>query len=777
MEIAKRRTEFVPSSALLMDDIWLLVWKYLVLFDVYTNFDFSYLGDRCGNIRIFDLEYQKDLYKIEAHETEVLSLEYSNEETCGRALLVSAGRDRLIHIYDQHRQYSCIQNIDDHSSSITAVKFLSNRANSNNLQLISCGADRSLKFRIQPYPESDFAVEHHVVDKSTFYDMSIDEKKGQVITASQDRMIRVYDARTGKMTNNFKGSLGDDGALIKIAFDPSATFVATSCTDKSIYIFDYQTGECLATTSGHSEIVTGLKFSADGRNLISISGDGCIFVWRLPVEMTNAIATKLGLPLISDMCQQQQHTTINLMPTKQSLHLPLTALSEANFNSVSDSLPPKFSSPSGTLPSWAKKQMYDNPSPDSPSGDSKTLPRGRWAQRLKEEGGGNGNGPADLVMSQGLVKSYANTFESLAASRNNPSSSMIGASSPSLRELKINRVNVTSIGTPGKDLRAKSSMSSGVEDDDDDRNTTDSDTVYSHDSAHFKAARAGNGAARIMNPSSQNYLVNNNRNMRGMVGSLSMANINDLPYDEEEMAAAQNNSIITPIQRNADFNSKKLSSIYMSTENLERIDQRNRYLKNVFENIDKTNYEANASGGSSSSSEDSGINQLDHSLSSTTTSAMSLPSKQQQGGAAPSKYAKGSSTKIYVTLDGMSDDGSSATDLMTEPTSETNTIIGESSKFSMLDTIRETPSKEETSGFGSTGDQDNQSPDHSPDDSSSSAAVNNLLSSTATNNNNSMQSQPSMSKKREELAKTINEAKKKLESVSYLLHAFVSRLG
>ena len=42
-------------------------------------------------------------------------------------------------------------------------------------------------------------------------------------------------------------------------------------------------------TSGHSELVTGLGFSNDCRHLISVSGDSCIFVWRLPADMVHTM--------------------------------------------------------------------------------------------------------------------------------------------------------------------------------------------------------------------------------------------------------------------------------------------------------------------------------------------------------------------------------------------------------------------------------------------------------------------------------------------------------
>ena len=44
------------------------------------------------------MQFMDQLYKIEAHDAEVLSLEYSRPES-GVRLLASASRDRLIHIF------------------------------------------------------------------------------------------------------------------------------------------------------------------------------------------------------------------------------------------------------------------------------------------------------------------------------------------------------------------------------------------------------------------------------------------------------------------------------------------------------------------------------------------------------------------------------------------------------------------------------------------------------------------------------------------------------
>ena len=40
------------------------------------------------------------------------------------SFLASASRDRLVHVFDASRDYSFLHTLDDHSSSITAVKFI-----------------------------------------------------------------------------------------------------------------------------------------------------------------------------------------------------------------------------------------------------------------------------------------------------------------------------------------------------------------------------------------------------------------------------------------------------------------------------------------------------------------------------------------------------------------------------------------------------------------------------------------------------------------------------
>ncbi|TMW47455.1 hypothetical protein DOY81_007466 [Sarcophaga bullata] len=368
-------------------------------------------GDRSGNIRIYNLNNIKLITTIEAHESEVLCLEYSNEKI-ERKLLASASRDRLIHVFDVAQDYRLLQTLDDHSSSITSIKFVGAGLN---FQMISCGADKSIMFRT--FQGNIFLRGTHTSGKTTLYDMEVDSNAKHILTACQDRNIRVYGTQNSKHTKTFKGSHSDEGSLIKLSLDPSGIYVATSCTDKTLAVYDYYSNECMARMYGHSELVTGLKFTNDCRHLISASGDGCIFIWQVPHDMIVTMQARL-----SQQRLRSGHAPLP-RPLSAALVAPEGIIVESPTPDLDDTL--KYSlSPSilqgdvvaltpgyklsdvGQLPQWAKRKAGAStaiPTENEPSGVNITSsantssmtnlssspsqagiaqrPRNRWAQR------------------------------------------------------------------------------------------------------------------------------------------------------------------------------------------------------------------------------------------------------------------------------------------------------------------------------------------------------------------------------------------------------------
>lgn len=531
-------------------------------------------GDRSGNIRVFDFENQQEICKIEAHDAEVLAIEYSKELPNGKYLMASASRDRLIHVFDVTEQYSFRQTLDDHSSSITSVKFIPDQERKC-LQMVTCGADKSIIFRKCPLDvnEINFKRHHHIVEKTTLYDIDVDREESNVLIACQDRIVRVYNVESGKNSNFFKGSLSDDGTLIKAVLDPSGRYVATSCTDKSLYIYDYLTGECLAATNGHSEIITGLKFTNNGRHLISVSGDSCIFIWKLPNDMANNIALKLGLPPVPP---EKPANITSKMVDKNAIE------NDKYGSSGTGSPTSQYRFNMTALPSWAKRQMndqLDNHSKDQQLGanslPSHMQPKGRWAQRMEN--------------SQNLiVKSYLNS-DAVIPYPNPNSNSMLRSLESSSNEDSMPSKDDNSF-SPMRHATDSSSASGSWRNEEDEEdgnvNETSSGLVYYPQNESLTAS------TYEIRETTENELSDKFRKLRrsksnfdrygagGLMPSVSVPNFNELHSDDEDSTTQgcesdKSGPIVTK------------NPLYMSTENLERLDQRERFMKSNFENMDK----------------------------------------------------------------------------------------------------------------------------------------------------------------------------------------------
>jgi WD40 repeat protein/serine/threonine protein kinase len=68
-------------------------------------------------------------------------------------------------------------------------------------------------------------------------------------------------------------------AVLDMAFSPDGKRVATASTDKTVGIWDLESGQEILMLKGHRQAVLSLKFSSDGRRLITASADRTIRVW------------------------------------------------------------------------------------------------------------------------------------------------------------------------------------------------------------------------------------------------------------------------------------------------------------------------------------------------------------------------------------------------------------------------------------------------------------------------------------------------------------------
>ncbi|ORY08103.1 WD40 repeat-like protein [Basidiobolus meristosporus CBS 931.73] len=244
-------------------------------------------GDREGNLRLHDLSTMEQIGFQEAHNGDILSIDFSKPYDQDSFLVATAGRDRLIHVFDINESLKLIQTLDDHSAAITSTKFAM-----GGQVLISSATDQSIIFRkaSEHFDTPYFVSYKKHCAKASIYDMDIDPTENYITPITQDKRFHVFEVESGKQEISHRPkSLDENGSdtnFIRVAMDPSGSYVAISCSDKCIRVYDIRSAEMITKLSGHSEQITSLKFSHDCSKLITTSGDGCIFVWKLAPSWT-----------------------------------------------------------------------------------------------------------------------------------------------------------------------------------------------------------------------------------------------------------------------------------------------------------------------------------------------------------------------------------------------------------------------------------------------------------------------------------------------------------
>jgi WD40 repeat protein len=98
----------------------------------------------------------------------------------------------------------------------------------------------------------------------------------RIASGSHDKTVKVWDAETGQAILTFREH---EEGIRSVAFSPDGKRIASGGDDTTVKVWDATTGRVILTLKGHSSSVTSVSFSPDGTRIVSGSTDKTAKVW------------------------------------------------------------------------------------------------------------------------------------------------------------------------------------------------------------------------------------------------------------------------------------------------------------------------------------------------------------------------------------------------------------------------------------------------------------------------------------------------------------------
>ncbi|HSF20080.1 MAG TPA: serine/threonine-protein kinase [Vicinamibacteria bacterium] len=241
-----------------------------------------------GSVRLWDIEskrkltsFRTALHQRAGHEALVTSLAFSPDG----AFLASGHVDGKVHLWSLDTGQEIPVRLR-HDDSIGQVAF-----SPDGETLASGGLDSTLKLWKLSQLRRGEAERRLIRQPSGVTSLAYSHDGVHLISGHTNRVLRVHDARTGRLTATLRGH---GAAVSVIAVSPDGDFIATGGRDCTVHMFDLLRREEGKPLTGHKKSIAGLAYFPGGAELASVAMDSSLVIWN--ADTATARATLWGGP-------------------------------------------------------------------------------------------------------------------------------------------------------------------------------------------------------------------------------------------------------------------------------------------------------------------------------------------------------------------------------------------------------------------------------------------------------------------------------------------------
>jgi WD40 repeat protein/uncharacterized caspase-like protein len=228
-------------------------------------------------IELWSANTGKLIDTLKGHQDGVNSITFSPD---GK-LLISGSEDKTIKIWNLTKQPKLIKTLTGHTDSIKAVT-----VSPDGKLIASAGYDNTIKlWNIQGELLQTIEAHNLAITALSFSPNILKGKNYTLASASWDNTADIWSIKDlGKSSKLLYTLTGHQDGVTTVNFNANGTVLATGSGDRTIKLWNPETGELIKTLRGHTSQINSLAFSGDGQSIISGESQQGLFWWNLNLD-------------------------------------------------------------------------------------------------------------------------------------------------------------------------------------------------------------------------------------------------------------------------------------------------------------------------------------------------------------------------------------------------------------------------------------------------------------------------------------------------------------
>ncbi|MEI6179230.1 MAG: WD40 repeat domain-containing protein [Chloroflexales bacterium] len=237
-----------------------------------------------GTLNIWDLATGQRLHTLKSPLSGITAEALSPD---GRRAVVGLNNGTLL-VWDLTTR-AAASTLTGHGSSISHVRFhpdgvcIISLANNGTIKLWNDTAWATrVKLRLQRIAQRVIgptaAIRSFTGHEGWVNAVAITPNGQQVVSASDDQTLKVWNLATGELLRTLRGHTGWVRA---VALTPNGRWIISGAFDRTLKVWDLASGTLLRTLTGHTHKIGTLALTRDGRYVLSGSFDHTLRMWQL----------------------------------------------------------------------------------------------------------------------------------------------------------------------------------------------------------------------------------------------------------------------------------------------------------------------------------------------------------------------------------------------------------------------------------------------------------------------------------------------------------------